>query len=240
MLFPIDIIKQIVSCAYWADRLIRADLIEGIIVSENDYTSNFTGALRREINARAIPGLSAKIQVLNPSAERKLGADACVILQNDREFKAGIFEAKWPRLSTHVNTWDSKQKSSGESHFHSQLQRQHMQRHYAAIWEMFYCEYPFGSHPSFFPSEGSACVWHDDAYGFSSSRPSNFVPWADDELKELLESHTLSIAEVFEAMCTCKQGKPIPNGRYEKAFGDMGAPHEALIIKYSPDVKPKN
>jgi hypothetical protein len=235
MLFPSNIIEQIVSCAYWADRLVRADLIEGVVVSENDYTSNFTGALRREINARAIPGLTAKIQVLNPSAERELGVDACVILQNEREFKAGIFEAKWPRLSTHVNTWDSKQKSSGESHFYSQMQRQHIQRHYAAIWEMFYCEYPFGSQPSFMQNEGSACVWHDDAYSFSSSRPSNDDPWNDDELKALLESHCLSIAEVIEAMCTCTQGKPIPKGRYEKAFGDMGAPHSALIINYSPD-----
>lgn len=96
MLFPHDIIEQIVSCAFWADRLVRADLIEGIVVSENDYTSNFTSAFRREIHARAIPGLTAKIQVLNPSTERELGADACVILQNNREFKAGIFEAKWP------------------------------------------------------------------------------------------------------------------------------------------------
>lgn len=55
----------------------------------------------------------------------------------------------------------------------------------------------------------------------------------------MLESHTLSIAEVFEAMCTCTQGKPIPNGRYEKAFGDVGAPHAALIIKYSQDSKQK-
>lgn len=167
MLFPEKIIAEIVSCAHWADRLIRADLIEGIVVSENDYTSNFTGSLRREIHARAIPGLSAKIQVLTPCAERDLGADACVILRNENEFKAGIFEAKWPRFSTHVNAWDSRQKSSGRSHFNTQLQRQHLQKPYAAIWEMFYCEYPFGYQPSFMPNEGSACVWHDDAYNYS-------------------------------------------------------------------------
>lgn len=235
MLFPRYIIDEIVSCAHWADRLVRADLIEGVVVSENDYTSNFTGAFRREIHARAIPGLTAKIQVLNSSAERELGADACVILQNDREFKAGIFEAKWPRLSTHVNTWDSKQKSSGESHFHSQLQRQNIQRQYTAIWEMFYCEYPFGSQPSFMPNEGSACVWHDHAYRYSSSRPSNTAPWTDDELKELLETHVLSIGDVIEAICNCTQGILISKGRYEKAFGDVGAPHSALIISYSPD-----
>ena len=217
-----------VSCAHWADRLARADLIEGIIVSENDYTSNFTGSLRREIHARAIPGLIARIQVLNPSAERELGVDACVILQNEREFKAGIFEAKWPRLSTHVNAWDSRQRSSDESHFHSQLKRQHAQRYYAAIWEMFYCEYPFGSQPAFMRNEGSVCVWHDDAYSYSLSRPSHLDPWTDNELRELLEVNSLSISEVFEAMCTCIQGKPLPIGGYEKAFGDAGAPHKAL------------
>jgi hypothetical protein len=47
------------DCASWADRLVRTDLINGYIVSENDYTSNLTGALRREIDARRVDGLRA-------------------------------------------------------------------------------------------------------------------------------------------------------------------------------------
>ncbi|MEH0166712.1 hypothetical protein [Roseateles microcysteis] len=232
MLFPPDITQQIVNCAHWADKLVRADLIEGIIVSENDYTSNFTSALRREIDARAIPGLRAKIQVLNPSAERELGADACVILQNQSHFKASIFEAKWPRLSTHVNTWDSRQKSTGESHFQSQLLRQRMQRHNTAIWEMFYCEFPFSKQPSYMPGEGSACVWHEDAFRTAAVRLDPHDPWTDDELMALLEAHGIAIADIFAALCECTKGKALPINRYEVAFGDGGAPHEALIISY--------
>ena len=233
MLFHPRITHEIMSCAHWADRLVRADLIDGFIVSENDYTSNFTGALRREINARNIDGLKAKIQVLNPSAERKIGADACIILQNSNEFKAGVFEAKWPRLSTHVDTWDSKQKSTGDSHFHSQLVRQRAHSHYAAIWEMFYCEYPFGKQPKYFPSEGSACSWHAEAFSGTMARPDLTAPWTDQDLKALLEGRVLGIAEIIEAICMCKAGKPLPNGNYRAAFGDAGAPHSALIISFA-------
>ncbi|TCT22213.1 hypothetical protein [Thiobaca trueperi] len=233
MLFPQEIIHAIMDCAHWADRLVRADLIDGFVVSENDYTSNFTGSLRREINARHFPGLSAKVQVLNPSAEREIGADACIILQNKTEFKASVFEAKWPRLSTHEDTWDSRQKSSGESHFHSQLLRQCAQSHYAAIWEMFYCEFPFGKQPKDFPPEGSACVWHSDAYSATLARPDPKAPWTDQELKFLLEGRTLTIADVIESICNCSQGSPLPNDNYRAAFGDVAPPHSALVISYS-------
>jgi hypothetical protein len=234
MLFPREIIQSIMDCAHWADKLTRADLIDGVLVSENDYTSNFTAAFRREINARNIQGLRAKIQVLNPSAERELGADGCVILENDREFKASIFEAKWPRLSTHVNTWDSKEKSSGISHFHSQLVRQSAQTYYAAIWEMFYSEYLFGAQPAYMPSEGSACAWHAHAYAFSMGRADYTAPWSDAELKDALEGNCLTISEVIEAICVCRQGKRLPRGKYQAAFGDVGPPHEALVITYAP------
>lgn len=232
MLFPSEVIRELMSCAHWADRLVRADLIDGFIVSENDYTSNFTSALRREIKARNFPGLTAKVQVLNPSAERQIGADACIIFQNKDAFKASVFEAKWPRLSTHVDTWDSKQKSTDESHFHSQLVRQHAQSHYAAIWEMFYSEHPFGKQPTYFPSEGSACVWHEDAYAATIARPNPKTPWTDLELKGLLEGRVMTIADVIQAICHCHKGKPLPNGNHRAAFGDVDMPHTALVIAY--------
>lgn len=232
MLFDQRIIHELMSCAHWADRLVKADLIDGYIVSENDYTSNFTGALRREITARNIDGLSAKIQVLNASAEREMGADACIIFQNRNEFKASIFEAKWPRLSTNVDTWDSKQKSSGQSHFHSQLARQHAQIRYLAVWEMFYSEHPFGKQPKHFPPEGSACVWHDVAYAATMARPNFNKPWRDHELDDLLEGNSMTISEVIEAICVCSHGKPLKNGNYQSAFGDAGLPYQALIISF--------
>ena len=70
MLFPEEITDVITDCVAWADKLTRADLSSGVIVTENDYTSNFTAALRREVTARNIPGLKARIQVLSPSVER--------------------------------------------------------------------------------------------------------------------------------------------------------------------------
>lgn len=81
------------------------------------------------------------------------------------------------------------------------------------------------------PDEGSACVWHDLVYSFSSSRLSNIDPWTDDELKESLEMNSLSIGAIVEVMCNCA----VPKGRYDKAFGNIGAPHSALVINYNPD-----
>ena len=46
MLVPTHIISVIADCADWADNQAREDLINGVIVTENDYTSNFTSSLR--------------------------------------------------------------------------------------------------------------------------------------------------------------------------------------------------
>ena len=78
------IIDEIEGCAEWADRLVSSDLISGIVVSENDYTSNFTSALRREVNSRNLPGISAHSQVLTPRVERKTGTDGCIIFPQQR------------------------------------------------------------------------------------------------------------------------------------------------------------
>jgi hypothetical protein len=244
MLFDDPITSTICDCAFWADKLIRTDLIDKYIVSENDYTSNFTGALRREINSRNIPGLKAKIQVLDASTERATGTDACIILQNDTHFKISIFEAKWPRLSTHSDYWDYKQKSSGLSHFDSQIKRQKSHSHYAAIWEMFYSEFAFGLQSELFPNEGSACVWHSYASLASSSRPNPTAPWTDAELELLLmkqvlvEGKSLGISDMLREVCECRQGIALPIGNYKSAFEDRQMPHEALIINYSSKNRP--
>lgn len=232
-LFPPDIISVIGDCAHWADRLVRSDLVERIVVSENDYTSNFTSAFRREINARSIPGLRARIQVLNKNAEQKMGADACIVFQNDKVLKIGIFESKWPRLSTHSNAWDSIQKSSGDSHFHSQLVRQKQHAPKLAIWEMFYCEEPFEKQQEGFPNYGSACVWHDAAYSATNLRSSSKSPWTDTELEKLLTDSSREIREIVKAICECNAGEPIPVAGYKSGFGDVQVPYQALVISYS-------
>jgi hypothetical protein len=205
-------IDEIKNCAEWADRLVRADLIHGYIAGENDYTSNFTSAFRREINSRSINGVYAHSQVLRPTSERKYGADGCIIFRNPTHFKVGVFEAKWPRLSSSlmnsktIKHWDSIQKSSKISHFDSQIQRQSAWANFA-IWEMFYFEEPYGAMPSLFPKLGSSCVWHIDAFKAYQQR-TNAKVWSNYELCNLLPKH-VSISDVVQLMLQCKQGVPI-------------------------------
>ncbi|WP_219094927.1 hypothetical protein [Pseudomonas sp. UMAB-40] len=204
------------------------------------HTSNFTAAFRREINARDRSGLTARVQVLNPKSERQFGADACIIFENRTEFKIAFFEAKWPRLKTQVNAWDSVQKSTGGSHFHSQLVRQHPHAGYAAIWEMFYCEYQFHEQPRSFPVFGSACVWHQDAYAASLSRGIVTQPWEDSDLLSLLCSSGTDIRNIISQICECHAGRPLPKDKFGYKFPDGAAPHEALVITYDGDSIHKN
>jgi hypothetical protein len=239
MLFPPNVIETISDCVAWADRLTRADLQAGIIVTENDYTSNFTSALRREIAGRNVPGLTARIQVLNPTAERGNGADGCIILSNCQEFKVGLFEAKWPRLSTKVNSWDSTQKSTGKSHFDDQISRQQFAASQGvAIWEMFYLEHAFGEQPESFPEQGSACVWHEQAMNASRAR-NQVSPWTDQELEKLVRTSGIDTASVVRQICECSKGKPFPEQEYARALSNYVLPEKALIVSHSKSKRAK-
>lgn len=233
MFLPAQIQETIVDCALWADRLTRSDLIAGLIAGENDYTSNFTGGLRREINSRGVPGLNATSFVLNPVLERRIGADGCIVLANDHQFKICVFEAKWPRLSTHRNCWDSLQKSSGQSHFDEQLSRQRQASASFAKWEMFYCEWPFGKQPAYMPDWGSACVWHDDAYAASTTRRSKKVAWKDTELISLLTKSRFNVGQMIEDVCACKQGYPLAGKNFRAALDNFPYVQELLLIEFS-------
>lgn len=239
MLFPKDIIDVVSDCVAWADRLTRADLQAGIIVNENDYTSNFTSTLRREIAGRGIPGLKARIQVINPRAERGNGADGCIILSNHTEFKVGLFEAKWPRLTTSIDSWDSAQKATGTSHFDDQLVRQRFAvSQGAAVWEMFYSEHSFGEQPAYMPNMGSACVWHTHAMETSKRRIDKRKPWTDEELEILLQSGSLDTASVVRQICECTKGKPLPEQDYSAALSNFVTPEKALVVSF-PQPMPK-
>jgi hypothetical protein len=227
MLAPPDVIDAVAGCAEWADRLVRADLIKGFVVTENDYTSNFTSALRREINSRGIPSLAAHSQVLTPAVERQTGTDACIIFQNRNYFKVGLFEAKWPRLSTHANCWDSLQKSTSKSHFDSQLERQHVLSG-PAIWEMFYSEEPYGANP-LFPAYGSSCVWHIDAFATSSARAQT-MPWTDAELATLLAASKRGIGDIVRSICECLEGQLYPVDMMLNHLRELGIKGKVLVI----------
>jgi len=233
MIFPLKIVGAVAQSCYWGDRAIRSDLVEGLIATENDYTSNLAAAIRRQINSRAIPDLRATSYVLKPSVERVLGADACIVLANAKEFKLCIFEAKWPRFSTNVNCWDSLQRGSGRSHFDEQIQRQDRLAHSLPTWEMFYSEHPFGEQPSYMPKYVSACVWHEHASAASKARANKNTPWTDNELIGLLESHASQIDTLIRDVCLCLRGQLFSGSNYLATFDNQDIPSEILVIRYN-------
>lgn len=236
-LFPNNlVVKDIVDSIYWADRMVRADLVLGLISGENDYTSNLTSTIRRQINSKNRPYLSATSLLLKPTVERDTGCDACIILSNTKEFKVCFFEAKWARLSTHKDYWDSLQKSTNLSHFSEQIKKQVPLSRSFAVWEMFYCEYPFGKQPSWIPNETSACVWHHDAYIQVQAR-NNALRWTDKELEDLLtdasSKYITQIDCMVKEVCLCNKGAVFTGNDYLRVFSDFELPTEVLLIEYS-------
>src|SRR6185437_2725485 len=106
--------------SYYADKEARSDLIAGVIRDEDDYTSNFTGALRRNINSHSQTGLRATSYMLSTTEERRSGCDATIILSTNGMDKVALFEAKLPRLANGAGVWDYPQTSTGLSHFSDQ------------------------------------------------------------------------------------------------------------------------
>ncbi len=237
MLFPRKIIDLISFCAFKADMRSRKELSKGWISRENDYTSNFIGMFRRNVEDLDVQGLDAKIAVLGQGDEQAFGADACVILKNKTHCKVAIFEAKWPRLSFPNYRWDSLQGKTKKSHFSSQIIRQRPFFPKVAIWEMFYCEFPITLQPSYMPPSGSACIWHDDAYNFVLNRGLKSLPWSSAELTGLLQQQQkpLTISDVISTICECSQGEIMPIGEELNAFGDEPLPRVALIISFDSD-----
>jgi hypothetical protein len=194
-------ILELCHFASLSDKEIRSDLIIGEIAGENDYTSNFTGALRRNINSYSRTGLKAKSFVLRSQEERETGCDATIIVRNGSVGKILLIEGKWPRLSTAKYKWDSKQTSSGLSHFSDQLSRQSKFASRYAIVEMFYDEQAFGASAPYMQPAGSACVWHREAVAFESSRGSAPNVWSQAELIAMLSQGTHGIADIIEQVC---------------------------------------
>lgn len=231
MFFPSHIVHSVADCAAWADRLVRSDLIAGFIATENDYTSNFTGAFRREINSRGISGLHATAFLLRPTVEQLVGADACIVFATPTHFKLGIFEAKWPRLTTHCDYWDSLQRSTQRSHFHEQIARQGQLHPRVALWEMFYLEHPYGAQPSYAPDYGSACIWYREVATADAHRNSSSI-WTDRELDALLRVSCRPIETIVSDICSCDEGEPIPGNDFARPLADFGVPSKVLLIRY--------
>jgi len=173
---------------------------------------------------------------MKPSFERKTGSDACIILSNQNEFKICLFEAKWPRLSTHKDYWDYIQIAAKQSHFSEQIKKQHTISRTFAIWEMFYCEFEFMKQPHWLNDFHSSCIWHDDAYlAFNSRNNSN--KWTDIELENLIitanNHYKTTIDNLVNEVCQCNKGKVFNGNDYFSVFEEMAIPQEALLIEYT-------
>lgn len=204
-------IDELCNFAHTADKQTRSDLAGGYIVNENDYTSNFTGELRRIINSNSHTGLSASSYLLSPPDERLSGCDAAIVITSNGHFKIATFEAKYPRISQLAYAWDHIQKSTGLSHFSSQLDRQRRFARIHAIFEMFYCELPFGMQPGYMQGEVSSCVWHEDAVQFDSSRSAPQTTWLSNDLVGLLQARNFPIEDILREVCRCSRGEARPS-----------------------------
>ena len=230
---PKQQLDELSRFAWIADREARSDLSRGYIRNEDDYTSNFTGALRRIINSNSHTGLQAVSLLLQPSEERKSGTDAAIILVRGGKSKIALFEAKWPRFKTTNYKWDYPQTASGKSHFSDQLARQGKYCGQFAVFEMFYCEYELGAQPSFLQADGSTCAWHTDAQTFQSKRNSADAIWKQTELQTMLSKNNSSIAEIITKVGECLEGQPISMSDPEGIASEFGLPHRILSISFS-------
>jgi hypothetical protein len=225
---------QLKELAHWAslsDREVRSDLAIGAIKDENDYTSNFTSALRRNINSYSRSGLTATSFLLPHGEEREVGADAAIILTRGNESKVAVFEAKWPRFSQPGYAWDYDQTATGLSHFSDQLERQRRWQKSFAVFEMFYSEHPFGTQPSFLDESGSACVWHEDTNAFRMHRAKPDEVWTQGDLERLLTVKRVSIADVMTEFGLCNQGAPIPIIEPRVIGDEFRLPRRVIAVK---------
>lgn len=202
-------IVELCQFAAWADREARSDLAGNYIATENDYTSNFTGALRRIINSNSSTGLMATSFILKPTFERSMGCDATIIVTSNGFAKVAPFEGKMPRFQSCNYQWDHAQTATGLSHFSNQLQRQAKYWHRFAIFEMFYCEYPFHKQPNYLKDDGSSCTWHDSTLAFDLLRSTAKHIWTRAELDAFLKKGNISVSDVLASVCQCSHGEPI-------------------------------
>lgn len=202
-------IEEVCKWADLSDKEIRSDLIRNYIQNEDDYTSNFTGAFRRNINTYSRTGIRATSLLLSDKIERDAGCDAAIIIRSNGISKVAFFEAKWPRLRTNGYRWDYAQTSTGLSHYADQLDRQSRYLPTLAVFEMFYCEFPFGQQPAFMQAEVSSCVWHDQAALFRKSRADPDKVWDSSELIAMLSNGNVKISQILSAVCNCDAGEPI-------------------------------
>ncbi|MCR8561955.1 hypothetical protein KXD93_30150 [Mucilaginibacter sp. BJC16-A38] len=214
------------------DQGVRNDLSRGQIADERDYVSrlvthfNYPYGLFNTYSVGKMKfdcGWFARVN--KGESERGFGCDSMIIFRVGDKVKVGLFEAKWPRIMDYPDyPWDYLQKSSKQSHFTSQIERQSNWSDNAAIWEMFFYENEIGKTDGLFDKNGSTCIKHDFANAVIDSTERPALIWDNDDLENLLikartaGEETINIGYILEEILTCKLGKAIEIDETDRYF----------------------
>jgi len=200
-----SVAKKVAEIIYRVDKNCRIDLNNKFIAHEDNYTASFTTRLYDVFQTMGFTGYCLG-RVLNKREERDFGCDGIFVFRCKKNFKIGLFEAKWPRFNIKLNySWDKKiAKKLGRkwSHFSDQLKRQNGWRG-VAIWEMFYDNRYPGNVSGSYDKYGSSCIWHDEAYNYYKKNITQNA-WKNKDIDKLKK---INIYKVVESILTCKHGQ---------------------------------
>lgn len=205
-LFDLFIRSELERLINLSDNKVRNDYHSGLVVGEDDYTSNLTLRIRSEIMNNLSLQVATFSQKLPPPLERKWGVDACIILidKNIGEYKVCLFEAKAVK-----NNWDYMQPKSNPpvSHFSTQLRRQVVPNNKGyAIWEQFYSQRENGISTGNMEPFGSTCIIHDIAINHKGRHPNNII-WNTSDINELAKTNSKKMGGLVKSVCECNFGE---------------------------------
>jgi hypothetical protein len=237
-LFNPIIISQLEGLINFSDGLMRHNFHRGVIVDENDYTSNLTSHIRERIN-ESLPLIASTFsQKLPGGIERKWGADAIIIMIDHQQHiaKVALFEAKTDRPN-----WDYIQPNSSPpvSHFSSQLNKQVNAINLGfAVWEQFYTNEdlnsPLGSSRN---QMGSSCIFHRLASLHHYPMPNSTI-WQDQDVDSLCKFQTtigwpITMGGIIRSICECHYGEVFSLDWVISMMDDFIDFSEILIIEGS-------
>lgn len=208
MLSTIDS-RTISHFVYLVDRICRADLNKGVIISERDFISSFTTHLRYPYG----PFLRAKgifSATLSQRQESLIGCDFIIIFKKGNNAKILLLEAKLLRPSRSNHKWDSPKKKSSTylnwSRFTSQLYRQNQFIGSGAIiGELIINDIAPQQSSNPFDNFGSNFIFHHDAFNYANQMPHRSTLWQTSDIIKLLpQSNNLN--KLIYDILRCNQG----------------------------------
>lgn len=214
-----------------ADKHMLRKLKEGIVVDENDCTTQFTTAVRELFPSHFPLTIKAFSQKLPATIEQEWGVDGIILLV-DHELNQGkicLFEAKIDRRN-----WDYIQKNSEPpaSHFSTQLKRQKVPYERGFIvWEQFYTASQINS----------LCFLHNIALEHKGE-PTYGTVWRNADVDAACELQRgkglpVNIGEILKLACECTIGIPFTIDDIVAYLHNMPPVANALLIeKQDPEL----